>query len=332
MEETITWMLPSFLLAAAGTWLARRYALRFELLDQPGERRSHTVSTPRGGGISIVVCMLLGMAWMAVRVPQQAALMASLAVGLLLVAGIGWVDDHRPLPPLLRLAVQAIAALVLAAGFHRATGSLSTAAIAFVAVMVMVNVWNFMDGIDGLAASQAAIATAGLALLLGAGVWFWLAAGLFAAIAGFLPFNFPRARIFLGDVGSGALGYLLAALLAAGHQSMAGRILWPLLLLPVSAFLIDAGFTLAMRMLRRERWWQPHVQHTYQVWARRLGRHAPVTLAYAVFSLSAVILMLAALRWSQITTIWICCAWYGFAILAWARLRRDVRLTKETGQ
>ena len=74
----------------------------------------------------------------------------------------------------------------------------------------MVNVWNFMDGIDGLAASQAAIAAAGLALVLGAGPWAWLGAGLFAAIAGFLPFNFPKARVFLGDVGSGALGYLLA--------------------------------------------------------------------------------------------------------------------------
>lgn len=332
MELTMTWMLPSFLLAAAGTWLARRYALRFELMDQPGERRSHTVSTPRGGGISIVVCMLLGMAWIALRAPQQAALMACLAVGLSLVAGIGWVDDHRPLPPLLRLAVQAIAALVLAVGFHRATGSLSTAAIAFAAVMVMVNVWNFMDGIDGLAASQAAIAAVGLGLLLGASVWFWLAAGLFSAIAGFLPFNFPKARIFLGDVGSGALGYLLAALLVAAHQSTAGPIPWPLVLLPVSAFLIDAGFTLAMRILNRERWWQPHVQHAYQVWAKRLGRHAPVTLAYAVFSLLAVILMLAALRWSPITTIWISCAWYGFAILAWARLRRDVRLNKEASQ
>ena len=332
MEATTTWVLLSFLLAAAGTWLARRYALRFQLLDQPGERRSHAVSTPRGGGISIVVCMLLGIAWVGIQQPQLGLLMMCLAVGLLLVAGIGWMDDHRPLSPLLRLAVQALAALVLAVAFHRATASLSTAVIAFVAVMVMVNVWNFMDGIDGLAASQAAIAAAGLALLLDAGVWSWLAAGLFTAIAGFLPFNFPKAQIFLGDVGSGALGYLLAALLVAGHLSVAGSIPWPLLLLPVSAFLVDAGFTLAMRMLNRERWWQPHVQHTYQVWARRLGQHVPVTLAYAVFSLLAVILALAALRWSPAATIWICCAWYGFAILAWARLRRDVKLSKEASQ
>jgi UDP-N-acetylmuramyl pentapeptide phosphotransferase/UDP-N-acetylglucosamine-1-phosphate transferase len=164
---------------------------------------------------------------------------------------------------------------------------------AFVLVMVMVNVWNFMDGIDGLAASQAAIAAAGLALVLGTGPWAWLGAGLFAALAGFLPFNFPKARVFLGDVGSGALGYLLALLILAA--SIGRREQWPFLLLPVSVFLIDAGFTLAMRMLRRERWWEPHVQHAYQSWSRRLGSHVPVTMAYAASSLFAVALMVGAI-------------------------------------
>ncbi|HYM86296.1 MAG TPA: lipopolysaccharide biosynthesis protein, partial [Pseudoxanthomonas sp.] len=120
-------MLLSFLLAAVGTWLARRYALRFQLLDQPGERRSHAVATPRGGGISIVACMLLGIAWAGFHQPQHALLLTCLAAGLLLVAGIGWVDDHRPLSPLLRLMVQALAALLLAYAFHRATGNPFTA-------------------------------------------------------------------------------------------------------------------------------------------------------------------------------------------------------------
>ncbi len=324
----LSWILLHFAVAVAGTWLAIRYAVRRNLLDQPGERRSHVTATPRGGGIAIVMAMLLGMVWLAVRQPEHAWLLASYAFGLVLVAGIGWVDDHVALPAWPRLLVQALAALMVAWAIHRTTAIMLDAILAFTLVMVMVNVWNFMDGIDGLAASQAAIAAAGLALVLAVGPWAWLGAGLFAAIVGFLPFNFPKARIFLGDVGSGALGYLLALLLLAaftGHRSQ-----WPYLLLPVSVFLIDAGFTLAMRMLRKERWWEPHVQHAYQSWSRRLRGHVPVTMAYGVSSLFAVSLMLSALRWPQPLLQWACWVWYGMLVLAWARLRKEGRLSKET--
>ncbi|MGH8062093.1 MAG: lipopolysaccharide biosynthesis protein [Pseudoxanthomonas sp.] len=288
------------------------------------------MATPRGGGIAIVATVLLGVAWLAVRQPEHAGSLASCALGLVLVAGIGWVDDHAALPAWPRLLVQAVAASMVAWAIHQATAVMLDAIFAFALVMVMVNVWNFMDGIDGLASSQAAIAAAGLALVLGAGPWAWLGAGLFAAIAGFLPFNFPKARVFLGDVGSGALGYLLALLILAafiGHRSQ-----WPFLLLPVSVFLIDAGFTLAMRMLGRERWWEPHVQHAYQSWSRRLGSHVPVTMAYAASSLFAVALMLSALHWPQPLLDWVCLAWCGMLVVAWARLRRDVRLSKETSR
>ncbi|RZA28207.1 MAG: lipopolysaccharide biosynthesis protein, partial [Proteobacteria bacterium] len=150
-----------------------------------------------------------------------------------------------------------------------------------------------------------------------------------AATCGFLPFNFPRARIFLGDVGSGALGYLVAMLLLAvpSHQGK-----WWLALLPLSAFLIDAGFTLAGRMLAGERWWQPHVRHLYQAWARKLGGHATVTLAYAVFSLLAVIMMLAAVGWTPRATVGGVAVWYVSTGLIWVLLRKDVELSKETDQ
>lgn len=317
------WMLLHLVLAAGGTWLARHYALRRRLLDQPGERRSHSVATPRGGGISIVVVMLLGCAWLLLPLlqwPGHGLVLGCFAIGLALVAGIGWVDDHRPLSPWLRLVVQALAAAVFAWAIQRTTGGLMLGWATFTLVMVLVNVWNFMDGIDGLAASQAGIAAGGFAMLL-AGPWGWLAAGLVAAVGGFLPFNFPRARIFLGDVGSGALGYLVAGLLVAAL--VAGEAAWPLLLLPISAFVVDAGFTLAMRILRRERWWAPHVQHAYQGWARRSGGgHMTVTLSYAGFSLMAVLLMLVATHWPLQYGFWACLAWYGFAIVVWARLRR----------
>lgn len=330
MAEVTTWIVLPLLVSLAATWLARRYALRKHLLDQPGDRRSHAVATPRGGGISILVCMLLAMGWTAVSSPAHAISMIGLGAGLLLVGGIGWLDDHRPLSPILRLIVQAIAGVLAGGVFYRATGMIQVAGLAFVAVMVLVNVWNFMDGINGLAASQAAIAAAGLGLLIGVSPWSWLAAALFASACGFLPFNFPHARIFLGDVGSGTLGYLLACLLVAA--SLLDRVPGLLLLLPISAFLIDAGFTLAVRMLARERWWEPHVQHLYQSSARKLGGHTFVTLAYALFSLLAVIMLLAAVRWKQAAMVWGTLAWYLMAILVWARLRKDVSLSREMDQ
>lgn len=295
---------PAFLFAgalgagAAITWLALRYARRRGLLDQPGERRSHSVATPRGGGLSIAIVMvavLLAMGWWypALRPVLQAG-----ALGLVLVATVGWIDDHRPLSAKLRLMVHAIAAVLLAGAAWLSGYGPLVAAIAFVAVLVLVNVWNFMDGINGLAASQGAIAALAYAALAQAGSPAWtLALVVAGACCGFLPFNFPRARIFLGDVGSGTLGHGLALLLVlvlvipvAGDGTPASA--WPLLVLPLATFLVDASLTLGRRMLRGEAWWQPHVQHAYQVWSRRLGRHAPVTLAYAGWSAAGAAVML----------------------------------------
>jgi len=322
MAALPAWMLLHLVLAATGTWLARRYALKRQLLDQPGERRSHVVATPRGGGIAIVGSVLLGIGWLALRNPADAFLLGCFAAGLVLVAGIGWVDDHRPLPTWPRLLVHGLAAFLLAWGVHRSSPGQFAPVLAFVLVLALVNIWNFMDGIDGLASSQATIVALAMAFLLAGGVWGWIAAGLVAALAGFLPFNFPKARIFLGDVGSGALGFLLAGLLVAALQS--DRVAWPLLLLPVSAFLVDAGFTLGMRMLRRERWWTPHVQHTYQKWANRNLSHVGVTLAYAGFTLVAAILVLVGRDWTEYGSAVVCLVWFLGASFLWARMRRDI--------
>ena len=287
----MAWPALDVAIAAAGTWLARRYALRRQLLDQPGERRSHHVPTPRGGGIGIVIALLLSLAWFAASQPAHAWMLLSTALGIVLVAGIGWIDDHRPLGPWPRLLVQAAAALLLAWGIHAEGGSAAAAMLAFGAAMVLPNIWNFMDGIDGLATSQALIAAIAYALFAGSGAVGWFALALAAACLGFLPFNFPRARIFLGDVGSGTLGYALAALVAWLTLDAGWRA--PLLLLPVSAFLIDASLTLAARAATGQRWWLPHAEHAYQYWARRLGSHAWVTLAYAGWTLLACLGMLA---------------------------------------
>lgn len=289
MPDLPVWLLLHFLLAAAATLAARAYALRRRLLDQPGERRSHTVATPRGGGVAIVLPVLLAALWLAALAGgKDKALFGSFAVGLVLVAGVGWWDDHSPLSPWFRLAVQGIAASILAWGLYQAGAGPWPALSALALALVLVNVWNFMDGIDGIATSQAAIAATGYLWVLN-GPWAALAASLLAACLGFLPFNFPRARIFLGDVGSGALGYTLAALLAVSLQG--SSLAWPLLLLPLSVFLVDAGFTLISRMLAGERWWTPHVTHVYQQAAFRFG-HVPVTGVYFLFGAVTLMLML----------------------------------------
>lgn len=268
--------------AAAVTWLAIGYARQRQLIDQPGERRSHTVSTPRGGGIGIVASQLLACGLGAALLPGYALTLLVFGLGLLLVAGIGWWDDHRSLPALPRLCVHMLAALLLGGMVWLGTGSAIKAMFCFALAVSLVNIWNFMDGINGLAASQAILVGIGAALLLPAP--FALAGWAFAAgCAGFLPFNFPKARIFMGDVGSGALGYLVAGLLALGLSvTDTAPVLW--LMLP-AAFLADAGFTLLSRMLKGERWMQPHTQHVYQGFVKRECSHTVVTLGYAFFSL-----------------------------------------------
>lgn len=322
MPDLSIWLLLHFLLAAAVTWAARAYALRRRLLDHPGERRSHTVATPRGGGIAIVVSVLLAASWLAMLAAgKERMLLASFAVGLVLVAGIGWWDDHKPLSPGIRLAVQAVAALILAWGIYQTGTGPWSALSALLLALVLVNVWNFMDGIDGIATSQAALAATGYFLVL-SGPWGALAAGLLAACLGFLPFNYPRARIFLGDVGSGALGYTLAALLAVSLRG--SSVEWPLLLLPVSVFLIDAGFTLMARMLARERWWTPHVTHVYQQAAFRFG-HVKVTAAYFLLGVVTLMLMLLSSSASMQSALVILFGSGLFLLALWLGIRKGLK-------
>jgi UDP-N-acetylmuramyl pentapeptide phosphotransferase/UDP-N-acetylglucosamine-1-phosphate transferase len=318
------WIAILFVVSLIGTWAARRYAMHRELLDQPGERRSHVVATPRGGGIAIVVSLLLAILWLIAHDPAHASMLGAFAAGLGLVAGIGWIDDHRPLSPWPRLAVQGIAAFLLAWGVHQEGGGLSFAAIAFLAAMVLVNVWNFMDGIDGLAVTQALLVAAGFGLLAGSGAVSWLSLALVAACLGFLPYNLPKARIFLGDVGSGALGYSLAALgswLLLRDDGPGASAL--LLLLPVSAFLIDASLTLAARVFAGQRWWLPHVEHAYQHWARRIHAHGKVTLAYGAWTSLATICMFVMGKAEPRFIMLALAAVFSFGAMAWSTLRRD---------
>ena len=267
-------------ISASGAAWALGHAHRHGLIDMPGERRSHAVETPRGGGIGIVVGCLGCLIAMALR-DTESGRWWLVATGLLMVAGIGWLDDHRPLAVWPRLAVHAIAALLLGVALHLGgAGTLACLAGAILA-LGLVNAWNFMDGINGLATSQALLCGLAFALLPGFAVPL-LGIALAGACLGFLPFNVPRARVFLGDVGSGALGYLVAALVAIGLVSSPARD-WPLVLLAPLVMLLDSGLTLLWRIQRGDRWWHAHVEHAFQRWSRSQG-HIAVTLAYGLWT------------------------------------------------
>lgn len=306
MEILIAATFLGLALSVALTAAALAYARRRGLIDQPGQRRSHTSPTPRGGGVGIVGSILLvGLpAWRLMDPWTGVAPAAIVAAAILVVAVAGWRDDHAPLPVLPRLAVHVVAALLVSAvaispwAMRDATAWWLLVPLAIMLVG-FINAHNFMDGIDGILGQQ------GLFVLLGYGLLAaWLgdtgiAALAFAAAAGclgFLFFNLPPARIFMGDVGSGALGLAIgAAAVLIVQRSPA--LFWACLILP-SAFLADSGMTLARRMLGGQRWYAPHRQHLYQWLVRVNWSHARTDVAYMIWNLAVVApLAVLAVRW-----------------------------------
>jgi Fuc2NAc and GlcNAc transferase len=282
--------------SALVTGRVHAYALHHAVLDHPNDRSSHAAPTPRGGGIGILVAVLLAMlAGVAFgRVEPRLAL--ALGPGTLLLGVVGWMDDRRGLPARVRLAAHTLAAIsaVLVLGglpelqvgttIVRLGGAGSVLAV--VGIVWSTNLFNFMDGIDGLAGSQAML-IAGIAgallLLRGDSSLATVALALAGAAAGFLYWNWPPARIFMGDVGSGAIGFLLAGIALAGerHQSV------PLLSVATLAgvLVFDATMTLVRRLLRGDRPADAHREHAYQRLSRVWGAHRPVTVAAAATAL-----------------------------------------------
>jgi len=286
----------ALLLSLAFTGAALAYARRRGLLDQPGKRRSHTQATPRGGGIGIVAAVVLaGMsAWCLLDRLLSWTQPAAVAAAVLAVALIGWRDDHQPLPVVPRLLVHAVAALLVGfaalAPWAGRDPALWWLLLSLVPVLIgFINAHNFMDGIDGILGQQGLFVMLGLGALAAWHGDVGVAALAFASAAGclgFLVFNWPSAKIFMGDVGSGTLGLAIgaaAALVVERNPAM----LWACAILP-SAFLVDSGLTLARRMLAGQRWYAPHRQHLYQWLVRVNWSHARTDVAYMIWNLVAV--------------------------------------------
>ena len=279
------------------TALALAYARRARLIDEPGQRRSHATATPRGGGVGILLAMLAMIPFL----PDALGDFRAFALGLTLVAGVGWIDDHRSLSARLRLVVHVLAAAMFVATLPR-DGDATARAWLIGAVQVFllvgaINFWNFMDGINGLIATQSIAVSAIVALLLGAAGapgWALLAIVVAGACLGFLPFNFPRAKIFLGDVGSGGLGFACGALLLQAQALGAIDALGALVAMSVIG--IDATLTLLSRIVRGRRWYDPHREHLYQWLVRRGRSHAVVTSLYLLWNLIVVLPVLVLMR------------------------------------
>ena len=278
------------------TRLMRAWALRANLLDVPNDRSSHSIPTPRGGGVAFVLCFLLAMLlllWL--DVISLSLFSASAGMGFF-VAVLGFLDDRYHLSAKWRLACHFLIAAITVYWlldltkftFFQMHPMLAPVAewVAIFYLVWLLNLFNFMDGLDGLAAAESICICAGAALI------YWLNGMsdvlfgpliLVAAVGGFLVCNFPPARIFMGDVGSGFLGYIIGVFSLQGLM-LDSPLFWSWFILS-GFFITDATFTLLRRGLRGARLFEAHRSHAYQKAAHHFGEHRIVTTSVIAVNL-----------------------------------------------
>ncbi len=286
-------LLGTFIGSLLLTPLIRRFALKSRLVDVPNIRSSHERPTARGGGLAIVVTYFAALIGLFLIDYVPLYLVVAFAVAGLPVAAVGFWDDHGHVPPRWRIVVHFVAAisawvLISDVTMHSRLPLLWWFFNVFLIVSVvwMLNLYNFMDGIDAIAGAETIFVTAGAALLFslsGSRDLAMLAALLAVSTTGFLVWNLPPARIFLGDVGSGFLGIAIGMLALAGIKSGTVNIWGWLILLGV--FLVDATLTVARRMMRGAKWYEAHRSHAYQHLAIRWKSHGKVTLAVTAINI-----------------------------------------------
>ncbi|WPL10564.1 putative undecaprenyl-phosphate N-acetylglucosaminyl 1-phosphate transferase [Thiorhodovibrio litoralis] len=339
-------LLPSLSLGLAlltsgflSAWLARaangRIATFLRALDHPNERSLHQQPTPRTGGLAIIAGFSLGLVlyisvagWPASA--QVGRLLGALLLAVAIVGGVSLIDDLRELPRRYRLLAHILAAAVLVTGGMRwETSGLPGIQTPLPALLVwplsvllivwMINLYNFMDGMDGFAATMALFGFGALAWLgFSQGAWLFalVNALVVASASGFLSLNFPPARLFMGDVGSSVLGLFAAGLSLRGAQQG----LFPLwvAVLAFSPFIVDATWTLLRRALKGERVWEAHRSHHYQRLVLAGWSHRKTLVRASVLMAAAALCAVAAPRLA-ITEQWtLILAWAGiYALIHW---------------
>jgi Fuc2NAc and GlcNAc transferase len=299
-DPTINSAIVSITVAAAAaicvlllTSPVRSVAVRWGMVAAPEGRSSHLEPTPVGGGLAFVIPVTA--AWFGIGVLTNSIGIVVIAATGVVLSWVGFEDDRRGLPATHRLAVQLAASAAVCAIAILPRGLAPGAEVAAMALSVLAVAWstnlfNFMDGLDGLAASEGIFVASGgvvLAIATDADAGFIAAAAALAgALVGFLPWNAPKARIFMGDAGSTWLGFVLStmAVIEAGRQP---GLLQAWLLLP-SLFVTDATVCLVRRLLRGENVTQGHRAHAYQNLSRKLGSHVKVVVTVVLGNLCLV--------------------------------------------
>src|SRR3990167_10039098 len=284
---TLSWVL---------TGIARHYALTHNVLDVPNDRSAHTVATPRGGGVAFVFSVLITVPCLMVFGFLTSRGSFALVSAGAFIATLGFLDDHGHVAISQRLMghiVAAILALYWMHGFPSLVfyswvlpAGLLANGFGFLYLIWSINFYNFMDGIDGIAGAEALSVCLGAALLY----WFYGDPGLMilplvlaASVLGFLFWNWHPARIFMGDAGSGFLGFILGVLsIQAAH--MHPQFFWSWLIL-LGVFIVDATLTLLSRLCLLQKIYTPHATHAYQHAARFFGSHQYVTIAVIMINL-----------------------------------------------
>ncbi|NWO04485.1 MAG: glycosyltransferase family 4 protein [Alteromonadaceae bacterium] len=288
------------------TALVRAWAVRRNALVLPSERCSHQIPTPHGGGIAIAaLTIILGAMFLALGWVPEHSMLAFIGLGLfMLVLGV-W-DDFGDVSAKFRLAMHfGVAGIGLASipalpvvsfwGFELdPTSNLLFWPVLLVGWVWLINLYNFMDGIDGLAAVQALALFGGMAFnfwMAGSIEWSWICVFMVGAVSGFTILNWPPAKIFMGDGGSGFLGFVIGfMMLLSAAQTSVSMWSWAILL---TLFITDATVTLLVRFFTGQNVLQAHRTHAYQLLTRRLGGHLPVTLGYG----AVMVFVLTPLSW-----------------------------------
>ena len=338
-------------LAVAGLALPVRSVLeKLGVLDRPTARSSHNCPTARGGGIAIMGVILIGT--LSLGLARQNGELLGLALLAFFLATVSFIDDLKSVSPLVRFGCHAVAAI--GALWFLGTGAMrleiwpgqfwnwtewGVLLAGFLWLTGYTNAFNFMDGINGISASQAALTAAGAGILVGVQTGRWgeepvlfcfLVAG---AATGFLPHNFPRARLFMGDVGSAPLGFLLAALVLWLARDFGSTLMIPLALLHAN-FVLDTSLTFLRRMFRGERIVEPHRDHFYQRLVRAGKSHAFVTSCEFGLQLVVLGLMIGYLRASapvrQGLIVCVFAIWGAFFAFCEAKFLRAQNASKPT--
>lgn len=296
----------SFIFGFASIWICYfftkhvlKYALRSNLTDIPNERSSHTRPTPRGGGLAIFICMTLANFGLALCGIYPLSHFFCIFIPAGGIAVLGWLDDRHSLSPRFRLSFQFLSSLLFLICLYflqlipvnAEFLGMSNIGFIFIACLLfflwLTNLYNFMDGIDGIAGLEAFLVSAGSAFLIYISDYSSPLIGIYIVLAacnlGFLSLNWPPAKIFMGDVGSGYLGFCFAALAIYADFSEALSIFASVILL--GAFIADASFTLIFRFLRKENIMRAHRDHAYQHAHQNGLSHAQVTTTYGLITL-----------------------------------------------